>query len=72
MGSCIYVSEQSWGINSKRNVRQKSGREKVLSEVWFPEKTLKTLLGAEGTEIKRVAFCHLVKEKITTTLKNKS
>lgn len=30
-----------------------AGREMVLSEVWFPEKTLKTLLGAKGTETKR-------------------
>lgn len=30
-----------------------AGREKVLSEVWFSEKTLKALLGAELTERKR-------------------
>ena len=30
-----------------------AGREEVPAEVWFSEKSLKTLLGAEGTERKR-------------------
>lgn len=30
-----------------------AGREKVSGEVWFSEKSLKTLLGAEGPEGKR-------------------